>query len=205
MGIGNDFPFRCGAKPDSTLPACLQIKVEMVILKFTSNGIRFLIAIRKLRTAAWHCRILAFLLPPSPQTPIWRKNMEQTWNAPELLQTTPTKDHKKILLLRLRGIFFIAAVFWQTFFRVEFCLYGGCWLKVYSCWSGWDLWSKWTLIDMGIRFFLLTFKSKNMQFDTQSKLTTIIQWNVSHISLFLPIGVSCSWDQNRNHVKSLSS
>ena len=52
MGIGNDFPFRCGAKLDSTLPACLQIKVEMGILKFTSNGIRFLIAIRKLRTAA---------------------------------------------------------------------------------------------------------------------------------------------------------
>ena len=82
----------------------------------------------------------------------------------------------------VEGNFFIAAVFWQTFFRVEFCLYGGCWLKVYLCWSGWDLWSKWTLIDMGIRF-LLTFKSKNMQFDTQSKLTTIIQWNVSHISL----------------------
>ena len=52
MGIGNDFPFRCGAKPDSTLPACLQIKVEMGILKFTSYAIRFLIAIRKLRTAA---------------------------------------------------------------------------------------------------------------------------------------------------------
>ena len=203
MGIGNDFPFRCGAKPDSTLPACLQIKVEMGILKFTSNGIRFLIAIRKLRTAAWHCRILAFLLPPSPKTPIWRKNMEQTWNAPELLQTKETT--RKYCFWWLRGIFLLRQFFWQTFFRVEFCLYGGCWLKVYLCWSGWDLWSKWTLIDMGIRFFLLTFKSKNMQFDTQSKLTTIIQWNVSHISLFLPIGVSCSWDQNINHVKSLSS
>ena len=113
MGIGNDFPFRCGAKPDSTLPACLQIKVEMGILKFTSNGIRFLIAIRKLRTAAWHCRILAFLLPPSPQTPIWRKNMEQTWNAPELLPTKETT--RKYCFWWLRGIFYCGSLLTNIF------------------------------------------------------------------------------------------